>query len=138
MKGTMEVIIKMGFLVLLMLVVIGVGLSMMRGKAEIPFEELWEKTPEEGVTTQPGIIPPTESFTTKMIWADRPLSAGDPTYDLSEIACQITQDIYNDFTPDGLMGSWSNCVEGMPTLEHKECFVKAKRFIYGTNKCKRY
>lgn len=52
-------------------------------------------------------------------------------WDLSEIACLISEDIYNDYSKNGNDGLRSDCSSDFIEYNKEGCFIKARKFLYG-------
>jgi hypothetical protein len=84
-----------------MVVLLVVGISFVQGYTNIPFERLWELTPQSSIATGPTYSTIGGGDSTSDIKTQRFFTTDPNPYDLSEIACNIGTVIYKDFTANG-------------------------------------
>jgi len=137
--------IKLGMAILVAIILVMIGLNFVHGFADIDFERLLQWRPQTGTPTEPGWGEGVTSYSVEDIKAERIFTKEPNAYDLSEIACHIATDIYNDYKKFGDNGiRTGRCVYGLPFSTYMHdlepgndvykygtgCLVSAKSFLY--------
>jgi hypothetical protein len=89
-----------------MVVLLVIGIGFVQNYTSIPFEKLWELTPQSGIATEPGYEGGGGGTSVSDNLAKHFFTTGSSN-DLSEIACFIGTDIYNDYSNNGEQGGRS-------------------------------
>jgi len=106
MKGITTHVMVIIFSLIIMVVLLVVGIGFVQNYTNIPFEKLWDLTPQSGIATEPGYVSGGGGSASDTM-AKRFFTTAPKPYDLSEIACDIGTDIYNDFSVNGNKNSRS-------------------------------
>jgi hypothetical protein len=122
-----------------MVVLLVVGIGFVQNYTNIPFEKLWELTPQSGIATEP--TPDIGGgYGDGDLLHDAHIFTSGSTYDLSEIACLIGKAIYSDYIKYGDKGSRSNdalnggfdYINSLPASDANEYLIDAAFFNYSS------
>lgn len=134
MRGIDAKVFAIIFSLIIMLLLLGASIGFVQGKTDIPFENLWKLNPETGTVGEGKYVNDDQKniIDTSDIELDHIFSSG--TYlDVSEIACYIARNIYDDYHILGDGGSRADSstfywAKGLP--KNSEYLVGIGRFNY--------
>jgi len=140
MKGisqhTMVIILSL----VLMLVIMSIGINWVQGASEIDFDKAWYIGPETAIPTEPDLdIGTTNSYNALSVAVTHIFTTAGNPHDMSEIACFIAEDIFNDFSKKGdtlprSCSLWGG--KGVPFSINNDasgCLISARSFLYKTD-----
>lgn len=133
MKGITSHVMVIIFSLIIMVVLLVIGVGFVQNYTNIPFEKLWELTPQSGIATEPGFGGGFHGGTAKNIKTEKFFTTGLPYSDLSEIACSIGTYIFKDFKQYGYMARPGDFLYGFPITNSntkKAIFINAGSFLY--------
>jgi hypothetical protein len=131
MKGITSHVMVIMFSLIIMVVLLVVGIGFVQNYTNIPFEKLWELTPQSSIATEPGFV---SGDTGKLggISTTPHIFTSENNWDLSEIACHIGKVIYEDYSMHGDGGPRTGIDNGK--FDHGQPFGAQKGYLVGSGK----